>query len=353
MSPLLGPPQTGTIESLRTRERTSPYLEGVRALPTLPSILFRFLGLVADPGVSNQQLADFIWRDPALLARAIPAVSASPSTRTLPVSQLRQGIAWLGREYLRNIAYTTPLVHSFEPLRMGFNAVTFWERSVLCAYACDALARQLKLPVPEQYYVAGLLHDIGYLFFLQKQPAALREVIARWSAQPGDLLQIESEVLGTDHCRLGLEVAAQLDFEPWLRAAIGHHHCPSQDWDWITRITCIGSAFCNSKGIDFYPSRTVARGTREREMEEIIRVLVPDLPEEGPSQLLAAMERTLAPVRRWVLDLLVEFQSAGTKDVPAGAPGGQAEAASRLRVSPASSEPRTAKIVSLRRHDGS
>ncbi|MDP2735015.1 MAG: HDOD domain-containing protein, partial [bacterium] len=52
-----------------TSTEAHPYLQGLRALPTLPSVLFHFLGLIADPAVSEQQLAEFIWKDPSLLAR--------------------------------------------------------------------------------------------------------------------------------------------------------------------------------------------------------------------------------------------------------------------------------------------
>ena len=48
----------------------------VPALPTLPSVLFRFLGLVGNPETTAEDLADFIWKDPALLARALPAAGS-------------------------------------------------------------------------------------------------------------------------------------------------------------------------------------------------------------------------------------------------------------------------------------
>ena len=45
------------------------FVEGWRALPTLPAVLFQFLGLVADRNTTDEQLAELIWTDPALLAR--------------------------------------------------------------------------------------------------------------------------------------------------------------------------------------------------------------------------------------------------------------------------------------------
>lgn len=298
----------------RNGEGVSRPLDGWRTLPTLPAVLFRFLGLVADSGTSDQQLADLVWTDPALLARAMAAVHASPSARNLSVPQLRQEIAGLGRERLRHLAYTTPLLRSVEPMRMGFHAATFWERALLCGCAGEALAGLLGFPTPEQYYLAGLFHDIGYLRVLQEKPAALRTVIEQWTARSGDLLEIETTVFGMDHCRLGLELATQLELPAWLRAAIERHHCPSPDSHRITRLTAISSAFCSYQGIDFFPSRTLSPSVREREMKEIVRCLLPELPAGSASELLATMKETLAPVRNWISGMLVELQPARTRE---------------------------------------
>ena len=180
-APALAVPSNGA-----NGENGAPRLvEGWRALPTLPAVLFQFLGLVADRETTDEQLAELIWTDPALLARAISAVNASTAERNLPAGQIRQAIGLLGRERLRQLAYTTPLLRSVEPMRTGFHPATFWERSLLCATACESLARQLGLTAPAQYYVAGLFHDIGYLKVLQEKPAALRTVIERWTAPAG------------------------------------------------------------------------------------------------------------------------------------------------------------------------
>ena len=286
------------------------YLEGVRALPTFPSVLFRFLGLLADPGVRAEQLADFLYKDPGLLARVIPLVNLSSSGESVPVGYWKQAIASLGRERIRNLAFTTPLLCSFEPLRWGFDPITYWERSLVCAHSCEALARQMGLPGPEQYYVAGLLHDIGYLLLLKKKPAALQMVIERLAEEPGDLLELESQVMGVDHCLLGYEVAGRLHLGPWIGRAIRDHHMPSLDSDWITRLTAISSAFCHYKGIDFFPSGRLPQRDRQRQMEQIIGELLPSLTREAPARLLAAMERTVESLKAWISETIVDFYQA-------------------------------------------
>ena len=310
MSGMVGPTWTA-LDPLQGSGDSEAYLEGVRALPTLPSILFRFLGLIADPTVSVERLADFIYKDPALLARVIPLVNASSSAGSLPPAYWKQAIALLGKERIRNLAFTTPLLRSFEPTQAGFNSLTYWERSLLCAHAWEVLARQLCFPGPEQFYVAGLLHDIGHLLFLQKRPAALQTIIERMAAKPGDLQEAESSVLGIDHCQLGFEVATRLNLDPWIRHAIRDHHLPSADSDPVTLITCIGSAFCHYKGMDFFPSPTLPRPDRQPKMEEIIHGLLPSLPEEAPAQLLAAMEQATQKLQGWISEIVVDFHSSG------------------------------------------
>jgi putative nucleotidyltransferase with HDIG domain len=274
----------------------------VKAFPTIPSMLFGFIKLAGNPGAAMGQLADFIMTDAALLIRVIALVNSSPWSRDLARGSLRNAIALLGRECLRKVALTTPLLHaSFGPLGMGFNLGTVWARSLFCARAGEALATELGHPHPEKTYLAGLLHDAGYLVFLRDQPEAMRAIFEKGAYDLDSLLEMERDALGTDHCQAGLEIARGLNLDPAIAAAIAEHHRPSQHSDWIVRITGVASAYCSYEGIDFISSRTLSRGGRTKEMEEIIRVLLQGLPPlaqpQCPSQLLAAMENATRSFR--------------------------------------------------------
>ena len=287
----------------------------MRALPTLPSVLFRFLGLVGDPKVSSKELAEFIWKDPALLSRALPIASDNWDRGQDGEESLQKSIAMLSRERIRKLAFTTPLLRSFEPLGTGSYAITFWERALLCGTVCQVAAEHLNLADPERYYVAGLLHDIGYLVLLQKRPALLPTILQQWANRPTRLLEIEEELMGIDHCRLGLQAAARLGLESWLYPAIGTHHSPTQDADSLARVTAVGGAFANFQGVDFFPRRSLSRATRERELQEILRVLLPQLAERDRNELLAVMEKAVRPIRDGIRETIVEWQVAGESRV--------------------------------------
>ena len=284
---------------------------GMRALPTLPSVLFRFLGLVGDVKITTEELANFIWKDPALLARILPMVASGWGCTEGQENSLRDEIAALGRERIRKVAFTTPLLRSFEPLGTASYAITFWERSLLCGTACQAAARQLKLADPERCYVAGLLHDIGYLVLLQKRPTILPAILHTWASRPAHLLEIEAELMGIDHCRLGLQAAARLGLEPWVYPAIGAHHSPTRDSDPICRITSIGAAFASYQGVDFFPRRSLSPASRERELEEIIAGLLPEISKDNRIHLRGEMEKAVQPIRNAIREMIVDWQVAG------------------------------------------
>jgi HD-like signal output (HDOD) protein len=287
----------------------------LRALPTLPSVLFRFLGLVGDSKVGSKELAEFIWKDPALLSRALPIAAVNWNRAEGCEDSLQQSIGRLSRERIRKLAFTTPLLRSFEPLGIGSLAITFWERALLCATVCQEAAQHLNLADPERYYVAGMLHDIGYLVLLQKRPSLLPAILQQWANRPTRLLEIEEELMGTDHCRLGLQVAARLGLESWIDPAIEAHHAPTAEASPLARLTAIAGAFANYQGVDFFPRRSLSRATRERELQEILRVLLPDVSEGARRELLAAMEKAAGPIRSGIRETIVEWQVAGESRV--------------------------------------
>jgi HD-like signal output (HDOD) protein len=286
------------------------WMSDMRALPTLPSVLFRFLGLVGNSSVSQAELADYIWKDPALLARVLPLAEAD-AVRRGSSGSIQTQIAALSHARIRNIAFTTPLLRSFEPLGTGSYAITVWERSLLCATASEAAAGYLQLEHPDRFYVGGMLHDIGYLVLLQQRPSLLPTILQKWATAPARLLEIEEQMMGVDHCRLGLDAAAQLDLPSWVMPAIGAHHSPTSDSDIMVRITAIGGAFANYQGADFFPRRTLSRVTREREMQEILRVLLPELSDEQRAELRSAMETAAQPVRKGIRETIIDWQIAG------------------------------------------
>jgi putative nucleotidyltransferase with HDIG domain len=281
--------------------------DGVRALPTLPSSLFRFLGLTGDPDRSMDEIADFVCQDPALLARVLPLTAGCFTSPDPAGPTLRDTIRSFGRERIRALANITPLIRSFEPASSGSYATLLWERSVSAATAAQTAATYLQLEQPERYHVAGLLHDIGYLVMLHKAPAQFAELTRRWAQRPAGLLELEREIFGEDHCEIGAQVARQLNIHAWYLPAIENHHTPQPDAGQVSTIVAAAAAFCDWQGLELFARQVIAptafsagfklREARTREMHEILRGLFPQLKELERHRLLDMIAATVRPVR--------------------------------------------------------
>ena len=86
------------------------------------------------------------------------------------------------------------------------------------------LAIECGIPLAEleEYFVAGLLHDLGKVPFGDEYT----EVLAQVATASEPLLLIERRVMDIDHQEVGQMIAVKWKLNPTLTDAICHHHAP-------------------------------------------------------------------------------------------------------------------------------
>jgi putative nucleotidyltransferase with HDIG domain len=103
-------------------------------------------------------------------------------------------------------------------------ATSFWLHGIAVAVLSERLAQRTRAADVRQAFTAGLLHDVGKLVigdFLEQESGAVREKMQRLT-----FLDAEHEVLGTDHCEVGLTVAQRWSLPPEVGQAARWHHAP-------------------------------------------------------------------------------------------------------------------------------
>jgi len=106
----------------------------------------------------------------------------------------------------------------------GMDPIVFWEHSLACAIVSRKLARAVGFEDPEKAYLAGLLHDLGYIvnmvLFPQQEKAALEDAL-----HTGEFLgSVEYERLGFSHCQSGEVLGRFWNFSDDLIEVILCHH---------------------------------------------------------------------------------------------------------------------------------
>ena len=197
----------------------------LKSIPSVPAILQSLLGEVsqAPEKVDLNRVAELIARDKSIAAQCLRLANSPLFGRGTRTDSVRGAVRTLGIAHIRDIAFSTMMmqVSSFQK---GMDPVVFWEHSLGCAIVSRKLARAVGFEDPEKAYLAGLLHDLGYIvnmvLFPQQEKAALESAL-----KTGEFLGLsEYETLGFTHCQSGEVLARFWNFSSDLVEVILCHH---------------------------------------------------------------------------------------------------------------------------------
>lgn len=206
-------------EDLRT-ERKGLIL-AVKDLPTLPKVLDEVARLVERSDSSTDEVAKLISMDQVLSAKVLKMVNSPVYGFPGRISSIQHALVLLGFNVLRGIIVSTSV---FEI--MSENMVGLWEHSLAVAMASSTVARAAGLRDPEEYSVAGLLHDLGKVVATVQLPELKGEI--EQAVKTRDMLYIEAEkeVLGFGHDRINAWLADHWKLPPNIKEGLSYHHKP-------------------------------------------------------------------------------------------------------------------------------
>ncbi len=151
----------------------------LNSIPTVPTILHTLLAELDQPAedVNLLRVADLVGRDETLAAQCLRMANSPLFGRGAVTSSLRAAVRTLGIARTRDIAVSCSMMRIGSAQKVLDPAV-FWEHSLGCAILSRKLARCVGFECPEKAYLAGLLHDLGYvvnLVLLPKETKAAYE----------------------------------------------------------------------------------------------------------------------------------------------------------------------------------
>src|SRR3989440_6604751 len=163
-------------------------IKKVTTIATLPEVTAKIISTVEDPKSTASQLHKIVSHDPALVTRILKVVNSSFYGLPGQIGSIERAIVLLGLNAVKNIAVAASLGQLFRGAKLceGFTAKDLWTHCIAVAVAAREMAKQMKAPIADEAFLAGMIHDIGILVSLQLWPEQLREVceIARRDGRP-------------------------------------------------------------------------------------------------------------------------------------------------------------------------
>ncbi|MDN6318822.1 MAG: HDOD domain-containing protein [Marinobacter sp.] len=198
--------------SLRIQQRLEDTLE----LPPLPETAQRIIHLRINPNAVMGDLVDIVESDPSLAAQIVSWASSSFYAAAGQVRSVHDAISRvLGFDMVMNLAMGLSLGRALnQPQDHPDGYVDYWQQAIWQAQSAGILASMMprsERPLFGLAYLAGLLHNFGYLLLAQVFPPHFKLVCRSLEVNSA----IDSSV--TEHYLLGItreQIAAQL-MENW------------------------------------------------------------------------------------------------------------------------------------------
>lgn len=227
---------------------------GSRQLPTLPVLFGEINKMLENPFTSNQKISHLLMKDQAMVTKILKLSNSALYAKRQEITNLANAITFLGTQTLRNLILQISMVRLFpfdEKEIPEFNPNTFWEHSLGTGFFTSILVKKLNLPPNDDYYIGGLLHDLGKLVIYQFYPEKFKEIILKQIKNGTVDIEAEEEVLGVNHADIGDFLAEKWKFKPVIVAAIRDHHKELQSPAVHVAVTRIANLFSKAAGLCF------------------------------------------------------------------------------------------------------
>jgi HD-like signal output (HDOD) protein len=181
-----------------------------------------------NPKTSPADLNRVISLDPVLMAKVLRLVNSAHYGTTRQVTSLVRAIIMLGLNTVKNLALSTAVMGNLATIKnlKGLDLERFWQHSLGVGVVSKLLAKKRGVNQRqwEEYFTAGLLHDIGKIplnaVFTDEYVRALD--LADEGLLP--LYQTEELSLEMNHCGSGNLIAEAWKLEGPVLDVITHHH---------------------------------------------------------------------------------------------------------------------------------
>lgn len=235
---------TGAIHSLTPGAEVKDRVERVYELPMMPDHARQILELRSDPEASSADLARVVGLDPSLAAQVMRYARSPLFGYSGNINTLQEAISRvLGFDMVLNLALGLAALKPFRnPPDGPLGLHAFWRHATCSAALAQRLGRSMAAawaPQPGLLYLAGLLHNFGFLVFghlFQPEFYLLNKMVAANPRVPVTTLERQvlcmgqaRDVLCLGHAEVGAWLMKTWRMPDEVVVAAREHHNPDYE----------------------------------------------------------------------------------------------------------------------------
>lgn len=206
-------------------------VKNLDSLPAMPVIAQKLLALEMNTEEGEREMLRLIGQEPQISAKIIGLSNSAMFGSSQKASSIREATIRLGMTRVQSVSTGIAIMSLKDnTLTAQFRMQDLWLHNFGVAFAMLAIARAMPAkmrPNDDQIFLAGMLHDIGYLVLAYLDPMRSDDLHACLAAEPDSpSLAIEWNMLEICHDELGAELARHWNLPEEIITVLRYHHTP-------------------------------------------------------------------------------------------------------------------------------
>lgn len=234
-------------------------IQSLNNIPGLPSSFNKINEISKNPDVSPIDLNKVIMLDPILTCKVLKVVNSTYFSMTNSVNSIVKAIILVGVNTIRNLAFTSDFSNQNQKedfLNWGLDSRGYWEHSIAVASITKLLGKHIGEPKEklEEYYICGLVHDIGKVLFQIYFKEQYLHIINKSEEEGSSLIDSENYYLEMNHTQMGRTLAEQFSLSKAVMNSIEFHHNPGETdekYSFVVSAVHLANYFVNREKIGF------------------------------------------------------------------------------------------------------
>ncbi len=221
-------------------------------MPSLSTTATKVLEICNSPTSSPNDLNRVISLDPVLTGKVLKLINSAYYSLPNQINSMPRAIIMLGINTVKNLALSAAVLdglggkESFETLSM----FDFWSHSICVGVTAKSLSAIKGIPIAarEEYFVAGLLHDLGKIPMNNRFPDEYVKALELTKNEHVPTQKAENMIFGIDHCLVGGMIADKWRLSRPLNDSLSHHHDPNkanEESSQMISIVALGNIYSN------------------------------------------------------------------------------------------------------------
>ena len=209
-------------------------LREIRELPTLPEVMIKVQKIVNLERSDAAMLSEIIRQDPSLASTILKTANSSYyNASNRRISSLVQAITRIGFDEVLKITLAISAIEQFSNTKTIIGYKSFWRHSLTAAGLAQLIVSMSKsgsiVDEHQDFFLAGLLHDIGILIFDQFFHTEFGKIIDYALKEEKTYLDSENEISPKEtHAFIGGALLEICKLALPIIGAVRYHHTPEK-----------------------------------------------------------------------------------------------------------------------------